>query len=136
MFPTTTLSVSFTNETWCGQRDGYHCVFTKDGTKDVAYICPISLNTQGPGSAHDVFWDILRTFWSESKVDSWFKTLFPNSDYRDACHNLLCLSASAHRYFESAYFALKPISISDDEKELVVQFFWLSKGVFHASRSQ
>ncbi|QKX56916.1 uncharacterized protein TRUGW13939_04024 [Talaromyces rugulosus] len=79
-------------------RDGDHCIFTKDGTKDVAYICPISLNIHEAGYAHDVLWDILRTIWSESKVNSWFKTLFPNGDYRDACHNLLCLSASAHRF--------------------------------------
>lgn len=39
----------------------------------------------------------------------------------------MCLSPSAHRYYRKGYFALKPISLSDDKKCLTVKFFWLCK---------
>jgi hypothetical protein len=40
----------------------------------------------------------------------------------------MCLAPDAHRYWEKAHFALKPIRLSDDMKRLDIQFFWLAKG--------
>lgn len=40
---------------------------------------------------------------------------------------MMCLSPSAHRYHRKGYFALKPISLSEDQKCLTVKFFWLRK---------
>jgi hypothetical protein len=57
-------------------------------------------------------------------VDAWYNAIFPVGT--EACQNLICLAPHAHAYWARAYFALKPIRISDDKKCLDVQFFWLS----------
>jgi hypothetical protein len=57
-------------------------------------------------------------------VQAWYDAIFPQGP--DVCQNLICLSPNAHAYWERAYFALKPIRLSDDKKRLDVQFFWLS----------
>ncbi|KAF2184433.1 hypothetical protein K469DRAFT_709182, partial [Zopfia rhizophila CBS 207.26] len=55
--------------------------------------------------------------------DAWYNAIFPLGT--EACQNLICLAPHVHKYWEKAYFALKPIRISDDKKRLDVQFFWL-----------
>ena len=65
-------------------------------------------------------------FWSEERVDAWYNAIFPTGT--EACHNLMCLCPNAHKYWEKAHFALKPIRLSDDMKRLDIQFFWLAKG--------
>jgi hypothetical protein len=40
----------------------------------------------------------------------------------------MCLAPHAHKYWEKAHFALKPIGLSDDKKRLDIEFFWLAKG--------
>ena len=72
------------------------------------------------------FWSVLRNFWSQKQVDDWYNAIFSNLTSTEICQNLLCLCPNAHAYWERAYFALKPIEISDDEKRLDVLFFWLS----------
>jgi hypothetical protein len=64
-------------------------------------------------------------FWSQERVNAWYDAIF--SEGTEACHNLLCLAPSAHKYWEKAHFALRPIALSDDKKRLDVQFFWLAK---------
>lgn len=73
-------------------------------------------------------WDNLSVFWSKERVESWRNAIFPDGKYNEACYNLLCLSPTARRYFRKGYFALKPISISEDQKCMVLKFFWLRKG--------
>src|ERR1700712_4204262 len=46
---------------------------------------------------------------------------------------MICLCPNAHKYWEKAYFALKPIRISDDKKRLDVQLFWLSEQSYSSS---
>jgi hypothetical protein len=65
-------------------------------------------------------------FWSTERVNIWFHAVFSTPARTEVCQNLLCLCPNAHAYWERAYFALKPIRISDDKKRLDVQFFWLS----------
>jgi hypothetical protein len=72
------------------------------------------------------FWNTLRLFWSEKRIDAWYNAIFSQVTKTEVCQNLLCLSPHAHAYWERAYFALKPMRISDDKKHLNVQFFWLS----------
>jgi HNH endonuclease len=72
------------------------------------------------------FWDTLRIFWSKERVDAWYNAIFSNPAKTEVCQNLLSLSPNAHAYWERAYFALKPMRISDDKKRLDIQFFWLS----------
>jgi hypothetical protein len=42
---------------------------------------------------------------------------------------MLCLTLSAHRYYEKGYFALKPVSMSEDQKCMTVKFLWPLKGL-------
>jgi hypothetical protein len=69
-------------------------------------------------------------FWSKERVNAWYDAIF--SGGTEACHNLMCLAPSAHKYWEKAHFALRPIGLSDDKKRLDIEFFWLAKGN-HAS---
>jgi len=62
-------------------------------------------------------------FWSKERVDAWYNAIFPLGT--EVCQNLICLAPHAHAYWERAYFALKPIRMSDDKKRLDIQFFWL-----------
>lgn len=39
--------------------------------------------------------------------------------------NLFCLAPSVHKYHENAYFALKPVEMSEDETSLTLRFCWL-----------
>ena len=74
------------------------------------------------------FWRLLNIFWTKDHVAEWRNKIFPNPDKPDtgieACFNLISLSPSAHWHWNQGRFALKPLEISDDEKELTVQFFW------------
>ena len=76
---------------------------------------------QQPGVS---FWNALRAFWPNERVEAWYGAIFPQGP--NVCQNLICLSPDAHAYWERAYFALKPIRLSEDKKRLDVQFFWLS----------
>jgi hypothetical protein len=76
-----------------------------------------------------VFWDHLKTFWSEEKVSAWEAELFPRglSEAGDeTVDNRVTLSKVVHCYWNRGAFALKPISISDNTT-LKVQFFWQKK---------
>ncbi|OKL59740.1 hypothetical protein UA08_05238 [Talaromyces atroroseus] len=120
--------------TTCNERDGNACVLTKDGTHDVAHIYPFSLHNSRPDDTFRTsFWALLGTFWSERRLQSWKQAVFPNGGYDELCYNMISLSPSAHRYYGKAYFVLKPISLSDDQKRFVVQFFWLSCGDFRGN---
>jgi hypothetical protein len=75
------------------------------------------------------FWKMLRRFWSEDRIKKWQDAIFsdqnsPNKGVETCC-NLICLSRDAHAYWTKAYFALKPIQLSDDKKTLDVEFHWL-----------
>ena len=41
-----------------------------------------------------------------------------------SCLNLFCLNPEAQAMWEKGIFALKPLSLSEDQKELTIQFFW------------
>ena len=77
-----------------------------------------------------MFWDHLRSFWSEEKVAAWEAELFPrglSEPGNEIVANRITLSKDAHGYWNRGAFALKPISISDDSTTLKVQFFWQKK---------
>ncbi|OCK79258.1 hypothetical protein K432DRAFT_270588, partial [Lepidopterella palustris CBS 459.81] len=110
----------------CCERDQEECVLTMAGKPiNVAHIYPFSMRYEynAVNQPTPSFWTILRLFWTKERVDTWYNTIFPLGT--EACHNLICLCPSAHRYWEKAYFALKPIRISDDKRRLDIQFFWL-----------
>ncbi|KAF2177893.1 hypothetical protein K469DRAFT_754850 [Zopfia rhizophila CBS 207.26] len=108
----------------CHQRDQRKCILTKAGEpNEVAHIYPFSMRDEYKERGF-LFWDTLRMFWSKERVDAWYDAIFPIGT--EVCQNLVCLAPHAHVYWERAYFALKPIRMSDDKKRLDIQFFWLS----------
>lgn len=77
-----------------------------------------------------MFWEHLKNFWSEEKVTAWEVELFPRglSETGDEkVDNRITLSKIAHVQWNRGAFALKPISISDENTILKVQFFWQKK---------
>lgn len=118
----------------CKQRDDGKCVLTKAGDPDAAHIFPYSILNKSANTprlnytAQANFWVFLRVFWDDDHVDKWRNKIFPDPQHPDtgfeSCFNLICLAKHAHGYWNSGRFALKPLSLSDDEKDLTVQFFW------------
>jgi hypothetical protein len=78
------------------------------------------------------FWDLLPLFWGKDRVEKWKSTIFPNSQNPDIgverCFNLISLSPNAHDMWNRGLFALKPLKLSRNRKELTVQFFWQVPG--------
>jgi HNH endonuclease len=87
------------------------------------------LNPSATNSDEYGFWGILKRFRSEDRIREWRNVIFPDQNRPDkgleTCHNLICLSPDAHAYWTKAYFALKPIQLSDDKKTFVVEFHWM-----------
>ena len=67
---------------------------------------------------------MLEKYWDANLISRW-KTHVFGLKGTEVCQNMITLSPSAHAYWGAALFALKPVSLSKDQKELVVQFFWL-----------
>lgn len=74
----------------------------------------------------DLFWTTLRSFWSIERITRWQAAIFTERR-TEVCENLMTMCPNAHAYWGKAYFALKPILLSDDHKKLQVKFYWLRK---------
>jgi hypothetical protein len=78
------------------------------------------------------FWNLLRLFWDKNRVEKWRSTIFPNSQNPNVgverCFNLISLSPNAHEMWNRGLFALKPLKLSRNRKELTIQFFWQVSG--------
>jgi hypothetical protein len=78
------------------------------------------------------FWKLLPLFWDKKRVTKWRRAIFPDSENPDVgaegCFNLISLTATAHEMWNKGVFALKPLKLSHDQKELTVQFFWQVSG--------
>ncbi|KAG4439054.1 hypothetical protein IFR05_005445 [Cadophora sp. M221] len=115
------------------ERDGYCCVLSKHASVEVAHIypfCRLSTSEENVFGARHMFWEHLKSFWSEEKVAAWEAELFPRglSETGDErVDNRITLSKIAHSQWNRGAFALKPISISEDNTTLKVQFFWQKK---------
>jgi HNH endonuclease len=94
---------------------------------DVAHIFPFSMRNLKASPSSDPYsiWAVLLQFWSQDRVDAWYKTIF--SSGTEVVYNLMCLGPSAYKYHERAYFALEPKELSNDKKRLTVKFFWLPR---------
>jgi len=75
---------------------------------------------------------LLRLFWDEDQIEKWHSTIFAGSQNPDIgvqrCFNLISLSPDAQVKWNKGLFALKPLNLSRDRKELTVQFFWQVPG--------
>ncbi|XRM39714.1 hypothetical protein ABZX51_003059 [Aspergillus tubingensis] len=118
----------------CKERDQNACILT--GYREpleVAHIFPYSLG-QRKKTELDIFWDNLKGYWNEEKISKWkAQVLGPNGT--ETCSNLMCMSNLAHKLWETARFALNPLSISEDKKVLKVKFFWMPINKFSESMS-
>lgn len=72
----------------------------------------------------EMFWRVLEKNWDADFISRWKQPVFGPKG-TEICQNMITLSPSALAYWGAALFALKPLSLSEDRKELVVQFFWL-----------
>jgi hypothetical protein len=127
------LSRNQAAKTSAKQRDNFRCVLTGDGSIEAAHIYPYhSLKNKEEdifGPRH-IFWDHLKNFWPVEKVAAWEAELFPNGMHEigiERVYNLITLSPVAHSYWNRGAFALKPISVDDNNTTLKVQFFWQKK---------
>jgi HNH endonuclease len=99
----------------------------------VAHIypfCSLENKEEDIFGARHTFWDLLKNFWPEEKVAAWEAELFPRGIHEigiERVYNLITLSATAHRDWNRGAFALKPISVYDNNTTLEVQFFWQKK---------
>ncbi|KAK9428085.1 hypothetical protein V1505DRAFT_388234 [Lipomyces doorenjongii] len=115
------------------ERDNFRCVLTGDPSREVAHIYPFHSikykERSGLGERH-IFWDQLKIFWPDQKIADWELELFPKGLHEmgeEKTYNLITLSRTAHDMWARGAFALKPISVSNDNMTLKVQFFWQKK---------
>jgi hypothetical protein len=115
------------------QRDSSCCVLTRDFFTEVSHIYPfhaIKRKEEDIFGIRHTFWNHLKNFWPETKVAAWEAELFPEGLHEvgvERVYNLITLSRTAHVAWGQGAFALKPISVSDDNMTLTVQFFWQKK---------
>lgn len=67
-------------------------------------------------------------FWGEDKVKAWEARLTGPAG-TELCENLLCLAPHVHRLWGDCCFALQPLHLRDDGKELVTRFYWLPEAM-------
>jgi HNH endonuclease len=110
-------------------------------TPEVAHIFPLSMlnkPTRGEGSKASRyipdFWELVQIFWDEDRIIKWKSKILPDPQNPDtgveACSNLISLAPHAHDMWVRGLFALKPLAISTDRRELAVQFFWQPQGKY------
>ena len=107
-------------------------MLTGNATPEVAHIYPFSLlKSSSIPDPQFTFWDRLKSFWSEDRIQEWRNAVFSNPKNPDqgveACSNLICLSPDAHKLWTNRCFALEPIKLSDDKKCLDVKFHWIPR---------
>lgn len=106
------------------ERDGKQCVITKMGAAvESAHIYPYSLRSLS-GLECGKFWRALAMFWPESVIEDWKSDVSGGGD-TERCANRISLSADAHVFYRKGLFALKPVSMSEDQKCLELEFHWL-----------
>ena len=115
----------------CKLRENDLCILTKSGYPQGAHIYPFCLldaNRNQQSERNHRFWDLLSIFWTKEHIQRWRQAVFTDSATPDtgvdSCTNILCLCPNAHTYWNEGLFALKPLNLSPDNKELKVQFFW------------
>jgi hypothetical protein len=112
----------------CIQRDRRTCVITKGGDcLQTARIFPDSLsNTIGQEEQCDL-WEMLSVFWSAEQLTRWKSVLAGlGPDATQASENLFTVDPTVRCLWNKSRFALKPLQLSEDRKQLTVEFHWLS----------
>lgn len=116
------------------KRDGHRCVLT--GTAKVyqpVWIFPEILAR--PAFDFDVhslgLWRFIDLFWDPARVQRWRNAVFHNPDNApnatSGCSSLICLRSDLAYAFSVGMFALRPVRVSLDKRELEVEFNWLPR---------
>jgi HNH endonuclease len=115
------------------ERDGKACVLTRVSQHQVAHIYPQGLiSLPNIQTAFDRcipgIWKFLHVFWDEDRVSRWRHSIFRDPDDSekpyDGCYNMICLRDDVLSMWGKGIFALRPISLSPDRKQLHLQFYW------------
>ncbi|KKZ60914.1 hypothetical protein EMCG_00675 [[Emmonsia] crescens] len=115
---------SATAREMCRRRDGSACIVTKfPDYIDVAHIFPFSMGRSEMETG--TFWDLLQIFWSQERINGWRDAILRHGT--ETPENLMCFSPTLHRCHASGRFALQPIKMSEDEKQLTLRFYWLPR---------
>jgi hypothetical protein len=68
-------------------------------------------------------------FWTKAKVDAWSSEIFVdnNASFRgkETVANMISLTSTLHTFHTQGAFALRPLQISNDKKQLELEFHWL-----------
>lgn len=108
------------------------CILTGLAEPEAAHIYPHCLlkATSREPKAVGRFWDIMKVFWDDDRVQKWKTEIFGDvqalQNPQDGCFNMLSLDKHAHALWKSARFAIRPVE-KPDPKTLKIQFFWQKK---------
>lgn len=84
--------------------------------------------SKDPSRSRPDFWGLLWLFWDNDRIDRWKSEIFPDPQNPNTgvngCFILICLRRDAHDMWNKGIFALKPLELSADKKQLTIQFFW------------
>ncbi|KAF2178179.1 hypothetical protein K469DRAFT_731840 [Zopfia rhizophila CBS 207.26] len=116
----------------CKERDHGLCVVSRIGAVDACHIYPWCAFGGKDRERVRNFWDILRMFWSEDKVDNWYAKLFRDDREEEprepeTVENMLTFTSTLHRFHSEGAFALRPVRMSDDKTQLELEFHWLAR---------
>lgn len=117
------------------QRDQDACVLTRRKPYEVAHIFPHYMMHARRETLFDKlmpnFCELLLLFWTPDRVQRWREEIFSDPEHPDAgvetCLNMLCLGKDVHDMWSKGLFALRPVTISPDKRELLVEFYWQPK---------
>lgn len=115
------------------ERDGHSCVLT--GARkvyQVAHIYPSYFSDDDfTDPSMPSIWKFVNIFWGRSTAERWHKAVFNDPDHPeklvDDCSNLICLRSDLRVAWANGLFALRPIYVSHDAKEMEVELFWQPK---------
>ncbi|KAL5048325.1 hypothetical protein BDW71DRAFT_213694 [Aspergillus fruticulosus] len=129
------------NASICKARDGNKCAITNanahahlhacssntDNEADVkvTHLAPISLEG-GQCIKNAPFWNMLRLFFSDEKVDNWIAATRVTTD----TSNMICLSVDAAEALGNARYALQPRRLNAKRTEMETELFSLPGGYY------
>ena len=114
----------------CKLRDGDRCVLSNMPYQRSARTVPFPIAGRTKEEKDNLCAPFLVSaslFWTDEHIQKWKQSMSTDPDSGvpiDSCDNMISLGPRAHFLWIQGMFALKPVSLSDDERELEMQFFW------------
>lgn len=114
------------------ERDGDLCVISRMGAVQACHIYPwCAFESQNSDRVAN-FWEVLRMFWPEAKVDAWRAKIFHDNGTSygtETVENMITFTATLHNFHTEGAFALRPVRITADKTQLELEFHWLKRHV-------